>query len=97
MPVDRIYYVYILASKPFGTLYVGMTNDLQRRMAEHRQEANPGFTKRYDVKRLVYVESFDTPYRAIAREKQLKAGSRQRKINLILTNNKEWKDLAESL
>jgi putative endonuclease len=97
MPIDRTYYVYILASKSFGTLYVGMTNDLRRRMAEHRQGTNPGFTKEHNVKRLVYFEVFDTPSRAIAREKQLKAGSRQRKVNLILKGNKQWKDLAESV
>ena len=97
MPIDRTYYVYLLASKPFGTLYVGMTNNLRRRMAEHRLGVNQGFTKEHDVKRLVYFEVFDTPSRAIAREKQLKAGSRQRKINLVLKGNKQWKDLAESM
>jgi putative endonuclease len=94
---DRTCHVYILARKPFGTLYIGVTNDLRRRVAEHRLGTKPGFTKKHDLKQLVYFEVFDTPSRAIAREKQLKAGSRQRMINLVLKDNKQWKDLAESL
>jgi len=77
------YFVYILASKKNGTLYVGVTNDLKRRVAEHRNGVIPGFAKGYKVFLLVHFEAFDEPRPAIAREKQIKAGSRVNKARLI--------------
>ena len=85
--------VYILASKPNGTLYVGVTNDVVRRVWEHRTDAVDGFTKKYAVHRLVHVEFHDTMPAAILREKQVKAWKRQWKINLIEQSNPAWHDL----
>jgi putative endonuclease len=85
--------VYILASKYNGTLYIGVTNDLVRRVWEHKNNVVPGFTRKYQVHRLVYFECFEEMYEAISREKQLKAGSRRKKIALIESVNPEWKDL----
>ena len=87
------FWVYILASKPRGTLYVGVTNDLTRRVYEHREGAADGFTKRHDVKLLVYYEQHDTVLAAIQREKNIKHWSRQWKIDLIVSQNPEWRDL----
>ena len=89
------YYIYILASQKNGTLYIGVTNDLERRILEHTQKTNEGFTLKYDVNRLVYFESFQYINDAILREKRLKKWNRQWKINLIEEENKEWKDLSE--
>lgn len=87
-------YVYILASERNGTLYVGVTNDLVRRVQEHRAERNPdSFTARYDVKRLVYYEYHDDIRNAIRREKQLKGWKRQWKLELIEGMNLHWRDL----
>ena len=97
MPVPNTYYVYILASKRNGTLYIGVTNDLSRRLGEHRDGLVPGFTKRYGVTRLVYHEIFDDIHVAIHRETQMKKYKREWKLNLIQKNNEEWKDLAEGL
>lgn len=85
--------VYILASKPLGTLYIGVTSDLPYRMAEHTQGLIEGFTKRYAVKSLVYYEMHDDMLTAIAREKQLKQWRRIWKIRLIESLNPEWSDL----
>jgi putative endonuclease len=74
-------------------LYTGFTNDLARRVFEHREKLIKGFTSRYNIKKLVYYELFENPSVAIAREKQIKGGSRQKKINLINNVNPEWKDL----
>lgn len=93
----RQYYVYILASKPNGTLYIGMTNNLSRRTWEHRQDLVEGFTKRYNVHRLVYCESFARPRDAIQREKRLKQWNRAWKIQLIESVNPGWEDLYETL
>ena len=87
------YWVYILASKPQGTLYIGVTNDLLRRIWEHREEMVPGFTKTYGVKRLVYWEQFDQILDAIARDKQLKRWRRDWKRALIEEFNPHWLDL----
>lgn len=89
------YYIYILASQKNGTLYIGVTNDLERRILEHKQKINEGFTSKYDVIRLVYFESFQYINDAILREKRLKKWNRQWKINLIEEENKEWNDLSE--
>ena len=93
MMSDRKHFVYILASKRNGTLYIGVTNNLRRRISEHWLESIHGFTQRHHVHLLVYFESFDEPGDAIAREKQLKAGSRLRKIRVIERLNPEWRDL----
>jgi len=92
-PMSRQYYVYILASKRNGTLYIGMTNNLARRVWEHRQGSVEGFTKRYNVHRLVYCESFARPLEAIQREKRLKKWNRAWKVRLIESANPDWKDL----
>ena len=87
------YYVYILASRIGGTLYIGVTNDLLRRVGEHREGVVAGFTKKYGVKRLVYFETFDDVDAAIAREKLLKGWNRAWKIRLIEKDNPNWDDL----
>ena len=92
-----LYYVYILASKRNGTLYVGITNDLSQRIWEHREGLVDGFTKKYGVKRLVYFETFDNIKDAIHREDRLKKWKRQWKIDLIQKGNLYWDDLYETL
>ena len=87
------YYVYLLASKKHGTLYLGVTNDLVRRVYEHRTKAVPGFTTRYGIGKLVWFEIHDTAEAAITREKELKKWRRDWKIRLIEENNPEWADL----
>jgi putative endonuclease len=89
----RCYYVYILASKIGGTLYIGVTNDLIRRVAEHGLKLIESFTEKYDVARLVYFEQFDDPENAIKREKRLKKWNRAWKIRLIEQQNPNWEDL----
>jgi putative endonuclease len=89
--------VYILASQPYGTLYVGVTSDLLARLWQHRNEEVKGFTSTYRVHMLVRFEQFGLMYDAIAREKQLKRWHRQWKINLIESDNPHWIDLAPSL
>ena len=91
----KTYYVYILANKYNRVLYVGVTNNLLRRMYEHKTKFNKGFTSRYNVDKLVYSEETDDVCGAISREKQLKGGSRQDKIDLIIKDNSEWLDLSE--
>ena len=85
---------YILASQKLGTLYIGVTSDLAARIWQHRSGTVPGFTTRYRVYRLVHAEFFDDMAAAIAREKQLKRWHRSWKINLIESDNPDWKDLA---
>jgi putative endonuclease len=87
------YWVYMLASRPKGTLYVGVTNDLVRRVAEHRQSVVPGFIERYGVTRLVWFETHDLIEAAIRREKRLKKWPRAWKVALIESENPEWQDL----
>lgn len=89
-------YVYILASDRNGTLYIGVTSDLPRRMYEHKNGLLDGFTKTYDVTRLVYVEQHDRIDEAIEREKQLKSWNRAWKVELIESNNPEWVDLTQT-
>jgi putative endonuclease len=88
------YHVYIVTNQRNGTLYTGVTNDLKRRIWEHRTKASPGFTAQYGLGRLVYFEEYPDITDAIAREKQIKAGSRAKKVALIERENREWKDLA---
>ena len=90
-------FVYILASKPNGTLYVGVTNDLALRMSEHKAKLVPGFTRKYDVNRLVYFEAFDSILQARAREHVLKRWRRAWKIALIEKLNVDWRDLSREL
>jgi len=88
-----MFYVYILASKPQGTLYIGVTKDLVRRTHEHRTDAVAGFTKKYAVHRLVYFEAHDSIEAAITREKQMKEWKRVWKIELLEKENPRWEDL----
>ena len=90
-------YVYILASKPYGTLYIGVTNDLIRRVHEHKSKAVPSFTSLYGIDNLVYFEQFEDPENAIRREKQLKDWNRTWKLRLIEAMNPDWRDLYPSL
>jgi putative endonuclease len=87
------YYLYILASKRKGTLYIGITNNLLRRVYEHKEGLIEGFTKKYNVKNLVYYEVHSSIYEAIKREKAMKKWLRKWKIELIEKTNPEWKDL----
>ncbi|UWU66621.1 GIY-YIG nuclease family protein [Bradyrhizobium sp. NC92] len=87
------YYVYILASRKYGTLYLGVTSDLVRRVYQHKTKVVPGFTKRYGVDKLVLFEIFDDPASAIAREKELKKWRRDWKTRLIDEQNPNWDDL----
>jgi len=91
------YWVYILASQRNGTLYVGVTNDLSRRVYEHKLAAVPGFTAKYGVKTLVWFEFQDSIAEAIAREKRLKRWRRDWKLALIEAMNPDWNDLYETL
>ncbi|HEX2591837.1 MAG TPA: GIY-YIG nuclease family protein [Rhizomicrobium sp.] len=95
--MDRTYFVYILASRRNGTLYIGVTGDLIRRVGEHRDGAIEGFTKRYGVKRLVHFEQFESVEAAIHRETRLKKWKREWKINLIQRENAAWEDLFEKM
>jgi putative endonuclease len=90
-------YVYIMTNKDNTVLYTGVTSDLKRRVYEHKEKLVEGFTKRYNINKLVFFEVFDDIYHAIEREKQIKGGSRQKKINLIMGTNKDFKDLHEEL
>jgi putative endonuclease len=92
-----VFWVYILASQPGGTLYVGVTNDLVRRIFEHREGLVRGFTKRYGVKMLVYFEQQETAIAAIQREKNIKHWSREWKIDLIVSKNPDWRDLYDEI
>ena len=90
-------YVYILASHKKGTLCTGVTNDLVRRIHEHRAAAVDGFTNKYGIKQLVYFESFDDITTAISREKKLKRWRRDWKLTLIEKDNSQWRDLYETI
>ena len=92
----RTYYSYIMASRS-RVLYIGVTNDLRRRVDEHKKAIHPGFTSKYRVNRLVYFEKFNWILDAIAREKELKGWKRSRKISLIESRNPTWEDLAETI
>ena len=89
----HLYYVYILTTKYNTVLYTGVTNDIQRRVFEHKTGKTEGFTKKYNVHKLVYYEVFDYVDLAIAREKQIKGYSRDKKIKLIESENPEWTEL----
>ena len=93
----KTYYIYILASKKNGVLYIGVTNNLIRRVYEHKNDINKGFTSKYHVHKLVYYEIFNDINLAIQREKALKKWKRAWKIDLIEKGNSEWKDLYDEL
>jgi putative endonuclease len=95
-PNSQCWFVYILSSLN-GTLYVGMTDNLLRRMGEHRQGLIEGFTKKYEVNRLMYYETFQDPQKAAFREKQLKKYRREKKIALFTASNPDWRDLTEDV
>jgi putative endonuclease len=95
--MNHQYFVYILTNQYNTVLYTGVTNDLVRRIHEHKEKLIDGFTKRYHVNKLVFYESCDDIYIAISREKQIKAGSRQNKIKLIDSMNPSWNDLYDEL
>jgi len=90
-------YVYILANKKNGTLYVGATSNLKKRIWEHKSNLVEGFTKRYQIHKLVYYEACPNKEGALLREKQIKSGSRAKKVILIESMNPEWKDLYEDI
>ena len=92
-----MYYVYLTASKKHGTLYLGVTNDLVRRIYEHKTKATRGFTAQYHVTRLVWFEAYDDPVDAISREKELKKWRRDWKIRVIEEENPDWSDLYPSI
>ena len=87
------FYIYILSNKENGVLYIGITNNLEKRVWEHKEKVVKGFTNKYNVDKLVYYEIANGPTNAIAREKQLKAGSRKKKLDLISKFNPRWVDL----
>ncbi len=93
--VNKHYCVYILTNSRHTVLYTGVTNNLERRLSEHKTNLGSAFTKKYNVDQLVYYECGDDIKVAITREKQIKAGSRQDKINLINSINPKWKDLSK--
>jgi len=97
MSASRQYYVYVLANRIGGTLYIGVTNDLVRRVHEHRMKLAEGFTKKHRVARLVYFEVFDDVENAIVREKRLKKWNRAWKIQIIEENNPDWNDLYQEI
>ena len=92
-----MFYIYLLASKPYGTLYIDTTSDLPRRVWEHKQKLVPGFTRRYRIDRLVWFEIHQSAADALRREKRLKEWKRDWKINLIERDNPHWIDLYASL
>ncbi|HAT1727035.1 TPA: GIY-YIG nuclease family protein [Legionella pneumophila] len=94
---EKQYVVYVLASKAYGTLYTGITSNLVQRIYQHKKGLTEGFTKRYNVHRLVYYEIHTDVYEAITREKRIKKWNRQWKINLIEQKNPQWLDLSIGL
>jgi putative endonuclease len=96
-PVGKQYYVYMMTNVKNTVLYTGVTNDLIRRIWEHKEKLVEGFTKKYNVVKLVYYEVSEDIEGAILREKQIKAGSRQKKVQLVNDMNREWRDLYDGL
>jgi putative endonuclease len=95
--MNNIYFVYIITNKSNNVLYTGVTSNLQRRIYEHKEKLIDGFTKRYNISKLVYYETCNDIYGAIIREKQIKAGSRKKKIELIENMNRLWNDLYDEV
>lgn len=94
---EKLYCVYIATNQRNTVLYTGITSTLPERMTQHKEKVIPGFTKRYNIDKLVYYEVFNTAYDAIAREKQIKGWTRRKKVTLIEAKNPEWKDLSNDL
>ena len=97
MVFDKQYYTYIMTNKNSTVLYAGMTNDLKRRIYEHKNDKGSSFTQKYNTNKLVYFEIFRDVKNAIIKEKKIKGGPRKKKIDLIEKENPEWKDLYEDL
>ena len=97
MRIEKLYCVYIMTNFKHSTLYTGVSGDLKKRVWQHKEKLVESFTKRYHVDMLVYYEASNSVESAIDREKQIKAGSRQKKIDLISKMNPEWRDLYEEL
>ena len=95
--MNKQYFVYILTNRNNTVLYTGITSNLKRRTYEHKEKMVEGFTKRYNISKLVYYEMFDDPENAITREKFIKGGSRQKKMQLIEGMNKGWRDLYDDI
>ena len=95
--MSQRYYVYIMTNRRNTVLYTGVTSDLVRRVEEHKSKAVAGFTQRYNITKLVYYEEYADAVSAIAREKQIKAGSRQKKIDLVNGTNASWQDLSDMM
>jgi putative endonuclease len=95
--MNKQYFVYILANRKHGTLYIGITSNLTQRTYQHKSKIVHGFTKRYDIHKLVYFETFDDPISAITREKRLKKWDREWKLQLIERENPGWVDLYDTL
>ena len=95
MPREHRYYVYLLTNKNDKVMYVGVTNNLERRVHEHKTKMVPGFTEKYNVDKLVYFEETHDVRAAIAREKEIKKWRREKKNNLVVARNPEWKDLSD--
>lgn len=95
--MQKHYYVYIMTNKNNTVLYTGVTSNLKVRVYQHKHKLVKGFTQRYNINKLVYTEVYDDVWDALKREKQIKAGSRQKKLDLINSNNPEWKDLSDDL
>jgi len=96
MPGSKSYYVYIVSNQS-RTLYIGFTNDIRKRVRQHKTGLVEGFTHRYKIDTLVYVESFGDVFSAIAREKQIKRWRRDKKLRLIAQSNADWRDLSDGL
>ncbi|OJI06299.1 excinuclease ABC subunit C [bacterium CG10_46_32] len=94
--MSKTYYVYIATNDKHYVLYIGVTNDVRKRIQEHKQGMGSGFTKKYKINKLVYFEEYKDINEAIAREKNIKAGSRQDKIDLVNHLNPEWRDLSNT-
>ena len=95
MPGEHLYYVYLLTNKNDKVMYVGVTNNLERRVCEHKAKMVIGFTEKYNVNKLVYFEETNDVHAAIAREKEIKKWRREKKNNLVVAVNHEWKDLSD--
>jgi putative endonuclease len=95
--MEKQYFVYIVTNKANSVLYTGVTSDLKKRVYEHRNKLMEGFTNKYNITKLVYYELYTEPAQAIAREKQIKGGSRQKKLDLINQKNAGWRDLYDEI
>jgi putative endonuclease len=94
---SKQYYVYIMTNKINSVLYTGVTSDLKKRIFEHKEKVIDGFTKKYNINKLIFFEIYKDPENAILREKQIKEGPRAKKVKLIIGINPEWKDLYDTL